>query len=140
MIEIAQIPKDQLDEAFVENLYKSIFDYERPADHFRFDLCMVAKNEKGDLIGFCLAREMSKMAVELAWGGTSKEHRGASTLIGLKKITDACLEHYGSVVFHTWNRNTRMIKLGLALGYTIIGTKLSDLDEVMLIFNKRREQ
>jgi len=140
MIEIAQIPKEQLNEEFVENLYKSIFDYDRPADHFRFDLCMVAKTDKDELVGFCMAREMSKNAVELAWGGTSKEHRGASTLIGLRKITEACLEHYGSVVFHTWNRNTKMIKLGLALGYTITGTKLSDSDELMLIFNKRREQ
>jgi hypothetical protein len=101
---------------------------------------MFAKNDKEELIGFCLARELSKTSVELAWGGTSKEHRGSATVIGLRKITEKCLEHYDSVVFQTWNKNTKMIKLGLALGYTIIGTRLTDVGDLMVLFNKRREQ
>jgi hypothetical protein len=140
MLEIVQVPKEQMDEKFLEDLHKSIFDHSLPAYYFRYDLCLIAKNEQGELVTYALLRELSSDSVELAWGGTSKEHRGYSSKMAMEKFTEKCLEFYGSVVFQTWNQNHRMIRLGLALGYSIIGTRITDDNDLMVIFTKRREQ
>lgn len=138
MIEVVQVPKEQMDEKFLADLHKSIFDHALPGYYFRYDLCMIAKNEKGDLVTYALVREMSCESVELAWGGTSKEHRGFASKVAMEKITEKCLEVYESVVFQTWNNNLKMIRLGLGLGFTIIGTRVTDHNELMVLFSKRR--
>lgn len=138
MLEVVQITKAQMDDKFLEDLHKSIFDHSIPAYYFRYDLCLIAKNEQGELMSYALLRELSSESVELAWGGASKEHRGYSSKMAMEKFTEICLEHYNSVVFQTWNQNHRMIRLGLALEYSIIGTRVTDDNNLMVIFNKRR--
>jgi hypothetical protein len=140
MLEVVQVPKEQMDGKFLEDLHKSIFGHELPSFYFRYDLCLIAKNEQGELVTYALLRELSCEAIEMAWGGTSNDHRGFATKTAMEKFTEKCFEFYDSVVFQTWNKNTKMIKLGLALGYTIIGTRLTDDGDLMVLFNKRREQ
>jgi len=139
MLEVVQVPKEQMDDKFLGDLHSSIFDHALPGYYFRYDLCMIAKNEQGELVTYALVREISSDSVELAWGGTSKEHRGFASKVAMEKFTEKCLEVYGSVVFQTWNKNLKMIRLGLGLGFTIIGTRVTDDNDLMVIFSKRRD-
>lgn len=137
-MEIVQVPKEQMDEKFLADLHKSIFDHALPGGYFRFDICMIAKNDNGDLVSYALARELNSNTVELAWGGTSKEFRGISSKMAMEKFTEKCLEVYDSVVFQTWNKNDKMIRLGLRFGFIIVGTRVTDDNDLMVIFSKRR--
>ena len=49
MLEVVQVPKEQMDEKFLADLHKSIFDHALPGYYFRYDLCMIAKNENREL-------------------------------------------------------------------------------------------
>jgi hypothetical protein len=139
MFKLVQVPKELMDGKFIEDLHKSIFDEVLPSDYFRFDTCFIAKNENDDLVSYALVREVSSEMVELAWGGTSKEYRGIASKVALDLFTDECLAHYPSVMFQTWNKNIKMLRLGLVHGYIVNGTRIANNNELFLILTKRRE-
>ena len=138
MLQIAHLTKEQLNGKFLEDLHKSIFDSELPSDFFRYDGCLVAQNAENDIVTYALIREISSETVELAWGGTSKEHRGIATKIAMDHFTQECLRYYSSVMYQTWNKNIPMIKLGLSLDYIIVGSRIADNGDLFLILNRKR--
>ena len=139
MIQVVQILKSQMDTKFLEDLHTSVFQDCIPGDFFRYDLCLVAKDEKDNLISYALVREISSETVELAWGGTTQEHRGFISNKVFKAFTDKCLEHFLFVTFQTRTKNTPMIRLGLAHDYFITGTRIASDNELYVIFTKRRD-
>jgi hypothetical protein len=138
MLKLVQVSKELMDGKFIEDLHSSIFDERLPSDYFRFDTCFIAKNEKDDIVSYALVREVSSEMVELAWGGTSKDYRGMASKVAMDLFTEQCLMHYPSVMFQTWNKNTKMIRLGLVHGYIINGTRIANNNEMFLILTKRR--
>ncbi|NBV51620.1 hypothetical protein EBR78_10450 [bacterium] len=139
MLKLVQISKDLMDSKFLEDLHVSIFDDRLPADYFRYDSCFVAKNDNDDIVSYSLVREVSSEMVELAWGGTSKEYRGMASKVAMGLFTDHCLQYYPSVMFQTWNKNIKMIRMGLVHGYIINGTRIANNNEMFLILTKRRK-
>ena len=138
MLKLVQISKDWMDGKFLEDLHASIFDEKLPSDYFRFDSCFIAKNDKDDIVSYALVREVSSEMVELAWGGTAKDYRGMASKIAMDLFTNQCLMHYPSVMFQTWNKNSKMIRMGLVHGYVINGTRIANNNELFLILTKRR--
>lgn len=137
-MELVQIPKSEITKELLEGIHNSIFDFELPHTYFRYDLCLAIKNSSGDLMAYSLVREVSSDTVELAWGGTSKEFRGAASLRALNIFTEECLKHFENVTYQTWNKNHKMLKLGLGLGFDVVGCKQAPNGEVYLILNKGR--
>lgn len=135
---VVKINKEDLSDKFLEDLHYSVFDYQLPASYFRYDLCMVVKNDEGELVTYALIKELTSDTVELAWGGTSKEFRGIPTFKATNLIIEECFKHYENVSFQTWNKNHSMIKVGLSLGFDIIGIRQSQEANVFLLFNKKR--
>jgi hypothetical protein len=138
MLKVVQVSKDLMDNKFLEDLHTSIFDEKLPSDYFRYDTCLIAKNENDDLVSYALVREVSSEMVELAWGGTSKEYRGMASKVAMELFTNECLAHYPSVMFQTWNKNIKMLRLGLVHGYIVNGTRIANNNELFLILTKRR--
>lgn len=138
MLQISQIQKAQLDGKFLEDLHKSVFDEHIPSDYFRYDGCLVAQNDSGQIATYALIREVSGETIELAWGGTSKDCRGVTSKMALDLFTQECLNYYDNVTYQTCNKNVPMIKLGLSLGYLIVGARVANGGELFLILNKKR--
>jgi hypothetical protein len=137
-MELVCIPKSEVTPKFLENIYQSIFDEKLPASYFRYDLCLAVKNTEGNLVSFALVRELTSDSVELAWGGTSKDYRGFSSLKNLNLYTEECFKHYQNVSYQTWNKNHKMLKLGLGLGFDVVGCRQSGDGHIFLILNKKR--
>lgn len=139
MLQLVQIQKEQIDKKFLEDLHLSVFGESLPGEYFRFDLCLIAKNDNEDIVSYALVREINSETVELAWGGTSKEMRGIASKIAMDMFTEACLKYYPFVMFQTWNKNIPMIRLGLLNGYLITGLRTANNGDLYIIFTKGRE-
>lgn len=137
MLQLVKIPKEQLDGKFLEDLHKSIFDEHIPSEYFRYDFGLIAQDDEGRLATYALVREVSGETLELAWGGTSKECRGITSKMALDFFTQECLALYENVMYQTSNKNIPMIKLGLSLGYIIVGCRVANGGELFLILNKK---
>ncbi|NDC25486.1 MAG: hypothetical protein EBZ49_15350 [Proteobacteria bacterium] len=138
MLKLGHIAKDQITSKFLEDLHESIFNERLPSDYFKYDSCLVAQNDEDNIVSYALIREQNSELIELAWGGTCKEQRGVNSKVAMQMFTDECLKYYPAVMFQTWNKNIPMIRLGLLNGYIITGTRLSLLNEMFLIFTKKR--
>lgn len=138
MLEVVQIPRNQMSNEFLENLHLSVFKGHLPAEYFRFDGCMVTKNKEENLVSYALYREISSETVELAWGGTTDEKRGFASKTSLEMFTNECLKHYENVTYQTHNKNIPMLKLGLALDFIVVGCRVVANNELFLILNRKR--
>lgn len=138
-MQLVQIPKSDITPEFLENLHHSVFDNRLPASYFRYDLCLAVKNDSGDLVSYALVREVSSDTVELAWGGTVPELRGAASVRTLTMFVDECLKHFPNVMYQTWNKNHKMLKLGLGIGFNVVGCRQAVNGDIFLILNKGRE-
>lgn len=138
MLKLGHISKDQIQGKFIEDLHESIFNEKLPSDYFRYDSCLIAQDDNDNIVSYVLIREITSEMIELAWGGTSKDFRGVSSKIAMQLFTDECLKYYPAVMFQTWNKNIPMIRLGLLNGYIITGTRTSLINEMFLIFTKKR--
>lgn len=136
-MELALINKENMPKDFVENLHSTIFDSFIESDYFRYDSCLFAK-EGDELISYVMVREVSSETAEMAWGGTSKKHRGLKSVDAFKLFVDYLHKDYENVGFQTWNRNYPMIKLGLSYKFVITGTRASNNGDLFVIFNKKR--
>lgn len=138
-MQLVQITKEQMTSEFLENLHKNVFNHHLPATYFKYDLCLAVKNESGDLVSYALVREITGDTVELAWGGTVPELRGAASVRTLNMFVEECLKHFENVTYQTWNKNHKMLKLGLGIGFNVVGVRQSSSGEIFLILNKGRE-
>ncbi len=137
-MQLVQIPKSEITNELLEVVHKSIFDFELPYSYFRYDLCLAIKNDAGDLVSYALVREICSDTVELAWGGTCKEFRGSASLRALSIFANECLKQFKTVTFQTWNKNHKMLKLGLGAGFDVVGCRQAPNGGVYLILNKER--
>lgn len=137
-MQLVQISKEEMSSDFLENLHRCVFEAKLPNSYFRYDTCLVVKNDSGDLVSYALVREVSSDTVELAWGGTVPELRGFSSIKALTMFVDECLKHFENVTYQTWNKNHKMLKLGLGIGFNVIGCRQSSNGDIFLILNKGR--
>jgi hypothetical protein len=138
MLQIAAVKKEDMTPKFLEDLHKSTFGAYVPGEFFRFDGCLVAKDDNADLVSYVLVRELSSESAEMAWGGTSKEHRGTSTKHAFDMFVQHLHEQYENVTFQAWNENHPMLRLGLSNKFKIIGCRASNNGDLFVIFNKKR--
>lgn len=138
MVQVVQIPKSKMEGKFLEDLHKSVFDMHIPHEYFRYDGCLIAQNDKEEICTYALFREISSEVVELAWGGTAKDFRGVTSRMALDLFGQECLNYYENVTYQTHNKNIPMIKLGLSLGYIVVGTRIANNGDLFLILNKKR--
>lgn len=138
-MQLVQISKEQMTSDFLENLHQNVFDHRLPASYFRYDTCLAVKNGSEDLVSYALVREVSSDTVELAWGGTVPELRGAASVKTLTMFVDECLKHFENVTYQTWNKNHKMLKLGLGIGFNVVGCRQAVNGDIFLILNKGRE-
>ena len=135
---ITHLPKEKMTEQFMENIHKNVFSENVPGHFFKFDECLIAEKEDS-LLGYILIKEITTDMIDIAWGGTFKETRG----IWIKKVfNDACdllLKHYKVITFQTRNSNIPMIKLGLSIGFKIVGCVVLNENELFVNFSKGRE-
>ena len=130
--------KEDLTPKFVEDLHLTIFGTVKSSKDFRYDGGYAAQKEDGSLFGYLLFKELSDTEVELMYGGVEKDLRGFATLKVYKRFLNLMFEKYTSIVTSVWNKNLPMIKIYLALGFEIVGTKILENNNLLLIFNKRR--
>lgn len=136
MAEILHITKDQLDANFMENLHSTTFDYFKPGEDFRVDGGYVAKEEDGSLSGFVLYREISKSVIDLAYGAAERSHRGFKSLKNLKHFIELMFNQYEVITTMVWNKNYKMLKMYMALGFDVVGTKMSHNGGLIVLLEK----
>jgi hypothetical protein len=139
MAQIIPIEKDQLDEAFLQNLHSTTFDYFKPGDDFKLDGGYLAQEKDGEISGYVVYRVISKKVIDLAYGGAAPEHRGFKTLKNLSKFIKSLLSSYDLVTTMVWNKNTKMLKIYMVLGFDIVGTKVSKNGSIYVLLEKGRE-
>jgi hypothetical protein len=138
-VQIVQIQKEQITKELLEIIHNSVFDFELPYEYFRYDLCLAAKDDAGDLMSYVLLREISSETVEFTWGGAVKYSRGTASLKAFNMATEECLKHFKFVTYQTCNKNHKMIKLGLGSGFDIVGCRQTPMGNTYLILNKERK-
>jgi hypothetical protein len=138
MLQLASIKKEEMTSGFLADLHKSTFGAEVPGDYFRFDGCLVAKNDEPELVSYVLVREVSSDTVEMAWGGTSTKHRGISSVAAFHMFVEHLHRGYENVMFQAWNKNHPMIRLGLTQKFEVIGCRTASDGSLFVIFNKKR--
>lgn len=140
MANIIHLEKDQLDEGFLENLHSTTFDYFKSGDDFRVDGGYLAQEKDGEISGYVIYRVISKKVIDLAYGGAAPEHRGFRTLKNLSKFIKLLLSSYDLVTTMVWNKNTKMLKIYMVLGFDIVGTKLSKNGQLYVLLEKGKEK
>lgn len=137
-MEFLHATKEQLDNKFLENLHSSSFDFFVDADNFRIDAGYLAK-ENETLFGYALYRELSSDSVELVYGAVDRNLRGFKTFKTLYQFIQILLAKYSSISTMVWNNNHKMLKLYIALGFNIVGIKMSSKSELFVILNKEKK-
>lgn len=133
--------KDLLTPDFLHNLHISTFNFNVDGDEFRIDGAFFAKEQNDDLYGYVLYKELSKSKIELVYGGVTKEERGYKTLAAYRNFLDLLFKQYSYVETSVVNTNHRMLKLYMALGFNIIGTKITHkLHRVLVVLAKEVEE
>lgn len=135
---LTHLPKEKMTEQFMENIHKNVFDETVPSHFFKFDECLIAENNDY-LLGYILIKEVTTDMIELAWGGTFKNTRGFWVKKAFKNSCDLLLQHYKIITFQTKNNNLSMIKLGLNIGFKIVGCTVVNGNEIFINFSKGRE-
>lgn len=131
--------KELLTEDFLRNLHASTFDYIVEGDDFRVDGAFFAK-ENDDLFGYILYRELSSKKVELVYGGVAIKDRGFKTLKAYRQFLLLLSEKYSHVETLVVNTNYKMLKMYMALGFNVIGTKLQyKKNKVLVVLEKDLE-
>lgn len=135
---ITHLPKEKMTEQFMENIHKNVFNESVPGHFFKFDECLIA--EKDDcLLAYILIKETTTDTIDIAWGGTFKETRGAWVKKAFQEAANLLLKHYKTVTFQTRNTNIPMLKLGLGAGFKIVGCLVLNQNELFVNFSKGRE-
>jgi hypothetical protein len=132
------LSKEQLDEAFLENLHSTTFEYFKPGDDFRVDGGYLAKEDDGKISGYILYRIISKAVVDVAYGGVDRAHRGFKTLKNMSLLIKELFSKYELITMMVMNKNTRMLKLCMELDFDIIGTKLFKNGQLYVLLEKGR--
>jgi hypothetical protein len=138
-MKLSWVPKNKVDRGFLEHLHLTTFGAELPHDFFRYDALLIAGDDT-TMFSYTLVREISSETVELAWGGTSTEHRGFRSLKILSSFCEEVFKEYKYVTIQVHNKNYPMLKLALGNGFTIIGTRATESGDIYVIFNKSREE
>lgn len=122
-MEFSHCHRQMLSEDFLQNLHSSTFDYRVDGDDFRVDGAFFAKEDE-ELFGYVLYKELSNKKIDLVYGGVSKNDRGFKTLKTYRNFLALLSEKYDWAETLVVNTNYRMLKLYMALGFDIVGTKL----------------
>lgn len=136
MAQIYHIPKEQLDASFLENLHSTTFDFYKSGEDFRVDGGYLSKEENGSISGYVLYREVSKSVIDLAYGAADKSNRGFLSLKNLHQFIELLFTHYEVVTTMVWNKNYKMLKMYMALGFDVVGTKLSHTGSLFVLLQK----
>lgn len=124
--------KELLTEDFLKNLHASTFDYIVEGNDFRIDGAFFAKEEE-DLFAYILYKELSSKKIELVYGGVSIKDRGFKTLKTYRQFLELLSKQYIYIETSVVNTNYKMLKMYMALGFNIIGTKLSHKNNKVLV-------
>ena len=136
MAQILHIPKEELSEEFLENLHSTTFDFHKSGDDFRIDGGYLSKEEDGSISGYVLYREISKSVIDLAYGAADKSNRGFLSLKNLAHFINLMFDKYEVVTTMVWNKNYKMLKMYMALGFDVVGTKLSHTGDLFVLLEK----
>lgn len=136
-MEYKKAEKELLDESFLKNLHSSTFDFIVDGDDFRIDGGYFAQ-EGDSLFGYILYRELSKSNIELVYGGVDRSMRGFKTVKALSEFLEMLGEKYSKITTMVLSKNHKMLKIYMALGFDIVGTKLSNDNHILVILNKKR--
>ena len=135
---ITHLPKEKITPSFIQNIHTNVFNEVVPGDFFKFDECLIAEDNQS-LLAYILIKETTSDTVEITWGGSFKETRGFWIKKVFQEGIDLLLEHYKTVTFQTRNTNIPMIKLGLSVGFKIVGCIVLNENELFVNFLKRRK-
>jgi hypothetical protein len=135
---ITHLPKEKITQSFMENIHKNVFNELVPGDFFKFDECLIAE-ENDSLLAYILIKEVTSDIVDIAWGGSFKETRGFWIKKAFQEGVDLLLKHYKIVTFQTRNTNLPMLKLGLSVGFKIVGCMVLNENELFVNFSKGRK-
>jgi hypothetical protein len=135
---ITHLPKEKMTSDFIENIHTNVFNEVVPGDFFKFDECLIAENDQS-LLAYILIKEITSESVEITWGGSFKETRGLWIKKAFQEGTELLLKHYKTVTFQTRNTNIPMLKLGLSVGFKIVGCVVLNENELFVNFSKGRK-
>lgn len=136
MATILHLQKDQLDASFLQNLHSTTFDFYKSGEDFRVDGGYISKEEDGSISGYVLYREISKGVIDLAYGAADQEHRGFKSLKNLNHFIELMFTQYEVITTMVWNKNYKMLKMYMALGFDVVGTKLSHTGGLFVLLEK----
>jgi hypothetical protein len=83
---------------------------------------------------------MSKSKIELVYGGVTREDRGFKTLKTYRKFLSILFEKYLIIETLVMNTNYKMLKMYMALGFNIIGTKLLNKNGRILVVLEKQNK
>jgi hypothetical protein len=133
---IVHIKKEQLDASFLENLHSTTFDFYKSGDDFRVDGGYAVQEQDGNLSGYVLYREISNKVIDLAYGASDKDYKGFRSVKNLNYFIELMFQKYEVITTMVWNKNYKMLKIYMALGFDVVGTKLSHKGGLFVLLEK----
>lgn len=108
---------------FSEDAYRASFGELRDSSLERFDFSIMAIDENNNISGFITCKEMDSETLYWQHGGTFKNYAKTIHVIGgYREFLNWAKERYKRVTTRIENINHSMLKMALAVGFTIIGT------------------
>lgn len=112
-------------EMMAKDAHELVFGETRSLDLDKCTHAYLCIDSKDEIAGYVTTIDMDSETLYWQHGGAMPEKRGTVlTISGMSKVLNACKEFgYKRVWFRVKNDNLPMLKLGLALGFKVIGTR-----------------
>lgn len=99
----------------------------------RLDYALICLDESRAVMGYLTAFEPDRDTILWQWGGVLPGARGTpGTVRGMEKLLAWSKERYCRVKFYTANQNVSMLRIALAVGFTIVGMKTGNRGQLFL--------
>lgn len=107
-----------------EMAHMALFGAHKPAQHERIDFVLLMVSDEGQPLAYGTFREQSGETVHWQYGGVFPEFAGTvRTLPGYLQMFELLKTRYKRVTTYIENKNTKMLKLAMKVGYRIIGVR-----------------
>lgn len=126
MVNIHQIPRDQWVGNFSESAHIEVFNEYRPRELERIDYALLATSAaKDDIVGYVTVRELDNESAYWQFGGAVENMRSTPLVVAayrgfIGKMKETGYKRVSTLVE---NQNVRYLRLAMAHGFRVIGTR-----------------
>jgi hypothetical protein len=111
-------------ETMAPNAHRAVFGQVLPDGSTRIDFALLAVDRSGTPMSYVTCQERDAESLYWQFGGSFPGTKGTvGSLQAMEAFLGWCRDHYKRVSFLVENSNKAMLKMALATGFSIIGTR-----------------